>query len=74
MDRTTRSVTCDGCQDELTEDTQYPHRWAFVLTVKDYATHTSGVMYSVHIPKPLDGDRHFCCIECLQEWAGKQSQ
>ena len=62
------NITCDCCGEKLSIETTYPHNYGLVLRAEDFKKNVGGVQYAVHITPPIDSEKVFCNVKCLNEW------
>jgi hypothetical protein len=72
-DKTTRSITCDGCSKELIKDSSYPNNYILELKSKDVAVNSTGLTYAVMMYPKISSTKHFCNTKCLGEWLKNDS-
>lgn len=66
----TISITCEHCGKDITNTGKMP---AFRLKLSAEALpSTSGVILTVLVSPPIDGERYFCGLSCLCAWAKRQ--
>jgi len=68
MDKTIKSIICDGCKEEMIEHSSYPAEYGLVLSCKDFNVNKSGTVFSVIVYPIIERDHHFCGLKCLKEW------
>ena len=68
-DNTKKSIVCDYCCTELIVDSRYPSHFSLELKAVDTGINTTGIQYAVSVKPPIDGEKHFCGMECLSLWA-----
>lgn len=59
-------ITCDQCRRDLTDSGAMP-AYRLALTPERIAQ-SGGIGYAVHVYPPIDGQHHFCSLECLGAW------
>lgn len=74
MEKRTRSVVCDECKTELTQESSYPASYGLVLGCEDFNVNNTGTVYAVHIEPPLKRKFHFCGLKCLGAWASRAAE
>ena len=68
MDKTIKSICCDGCEKEMSKETPSPADYGLVLSCKDFNTRRGGLVHSVMVYPILERDHHFCGLKCLNKW------
>jgi len=71
MDKSTQSILCDHCENELIQDTSYPARYGLVLSARNYGVNTSNFEYAVMVHPEIEKPHHFCNLTCLTSWVGE---
>lgn len=69
----TQSITCDHCGKDLTSTGNMP-RWRLCLHAEKVPHDFPGgvgVVFSIHIPSPLEDPAYFCNKACLKAWVEK---
>jgi len=61
-------IICDECGDELVTHTSYPAKYMLELDVIDTNINNTGSGYAVSTRPPFEGKKHFCGLECLENW------
>lgn len=67
MKTVSTTIVCDGCGGGLEVCDSGFDEYRLVLT-QEGIRNTSNCRYAVHRSRPLDCDKHFCCLRCLRAW------
>lgn len=65
-------ITCDGCGADLTTRTNSVD-YRLVLFAESKPGYGSGVYTDMLIAPPVDRPCHFCRLECLDHWRGREN-
>jgi len=68
MNKTVKSITCDGCEKEMMKSSSYPAEYGLVLSCENFNINKSGMVYSVMMYPIIERDHHFCGLNCLKTW------
>lgn len=60
-----KEIKCDHCDSLLNEPDPYPD---YYLNLTAKPKPTTDIVYAVMVYPPIDQNKDFCGLKCLQEW------
>lgn len=67
----TTKVTCDGCGRDLSNTTNSDDK-RLLLTVESVPNHSESST-AMYCPSPINRDKHFCGLSCIDKWRANGS-
>ena len=71
MDKTVKSIICDGCEKEMIKCSSYPKEYGLTLSCDDFNTRRGGMSFAVMQYPIIARNHHFCGLGCLSNWIKK---